>query len=79
MGWAFRCGRPLPPRTTRTPRPALTGAAPARQIGKLSLYCAAGGIHPHRVLPIQLDLGTDNEEMLKDPHYLGLQHRRLKG
>lgn len=60
-------------------RHALTAPAPACQIGKLSLYCAAGGIHPHRVLPIQLDLGTDNEELLKDPHYLGLQHRRLKG
>ena len=30
-------------------------------IGKLSLYCAAGGIAPHRVLPVVIDAGTDNE------------------
>jgi malic enzyme len=44
-------------------------------IGKLSLYVAAGGIHPGRVLPVQLglfinkkiDLGTNNEQLLKDP------------
>jgi len=48
-------------------------------IGKLALYCAAGGIAPHRVLPVTLDLGTDNEELLNDEYYIGMQHPRLKG
>lgn len=48
-------------------------------IGKLSLYCAAGGIAPHRVLPVTIDVGTDNEEFLEDPFYLGIQQKRLTG
>lgn len=48
-------------------------------IGKLALYVAAGGIHPSRVLPIQLDFGTNNKELLADEYYLGMQHPRLKG
>ncbi|RHY58396.1 hypothetical protein DYB34_004526 [Aphanomyces astaci] len=48
-------------------------------IGKLALYTAAGGIDPRKVLPVVLDLGTNNETYLKDPYYLGMQHRRLEG
>ncbi|MCQ4082596.1 NAD-dependent malic enzyme [Streptomyces sp. RB6PN25] len=48
-------------------------------IGKLSLYTAIGGIHPARTLPILLDVGTDNEELLANPHYLGRREHRLTG
>ena len=48
-------------------------------IGKLSLYTLCGGIHPARTLPILLDTGTDNEELLKDPLYLGWRHKRVRG
>lgn len=48
-------------------------------IGKLSLYSAIGGIHPARTLPVLLDVGTDNQELLADPHYLGRREKRLTG
>ena len=48
-------------------------------VGKLALYCAAGGIAPHRVLPVMLDFGTDNEALLNDPAYRGWRQPRLKG
>jgi malate dehydrogenase (oxaloacetate-decarboxylating)(NADP+) len=48
-------------------------------IGKLALYCAYGGIAPHRVLPVMLDLGTDNQALLDDPEYRGMRHPRLQG
>jgi len=46
-------------------------------IGKLSLYNLIGGIDPARTLPIVLDVGTDNVELLDDPQYLGWRHRRI--
>jgi len=51
----------------------------AISIGKLSLYAGAGGVAPDKTLPIELDVGTDREDLLKDPLYLGVRHHRLKG
>ena len=48
-------------------------------IGKMDLYTALGGIHPERCLPVFLDVGTDNEERLKSPIYIGWRHQRIRG
>lgn len=48
-------------------------------VGKLDLYVGAGGFHPNAVLPVVLDVGTDNEDLLNDPYYLGLKRNRLDG
>jgi malate dehydrogenase (oxaloacetate-decarboxylating) len=48
-------------------------------IGKLTVYTAAGGIHPRRVIPVVLDVGTDNLRLLNDELYLGARHARVHG
>jgi malate dehydrogenase (oxaloacetate-decarboxylating) len=48
-------------------------------VGKLAVYTAAAGFDPRRVIPVSLDVGTDNQELLNDPLYLGNRHGRVRG
>ena len=51
----------------------------AISVGKLAVYTAAAGIDPRRVIPVSLDVGTNNEGLLNDPLYLGNRHARVRG
>lgn len=48
-------------------------------IGKLALYTVGGGVSPFHTMPVALDVGTDRQDLINDPFYLGVRQRRLKG
>jgi malate dehydrogenase (oxaloacetate-decarboxylating) len=48
-------------------------------VGKLAVYTAAAGVDPNRVIPVALDVGSDNEALLDNPVYIGNRHRRVRG
>jgi len=48
-------------------------------MGKANIYTLGGGIDPSRILPIVLDVGTDNPALLNDPLYLGMRRKRIRG
>ena len=48
-------------------------------ISKLSLHTACGGVQPATTMPVVIDVGTDNEALLRSPLYVGVRHRRVRG
>lgn len=48
-------------------------------IAKLVIYTLCAGVHPHRTLPVIIDCGTNNEDLLNDEMYLGKRHERVRG